>query len=142
MDSVIVDWITLGVDTMISALMIIGIASLLMTANVITASVMEQEALTAELEEYHEHNAYDHTHVYQQDIISAIMKNRGYPAVYVQSSKGSYTWNMSGAPCDYKSADISERIDISVIYDADLEKDSSGAVIGYTFRPHTSGCGR
>lgn len=142
MNEVIADWISTAVEVLLTAMLIAGFLAIFAVAQTINADVTEQQALTVVLKEYREHNQFDFKHVYQQDVISAIYKGRGMPAVHVKSSKGTYSWTLSGAPCEYTTAKISALIDQTVLYDSSLKYGTNGEVIGYEFVPHVNGCGR
>ena len=142
MNETIVEWLTTGIELLLTSLLIVGLISVGSASQSLNSKVLEQQAMGAELKAYREHNQFDNTHVYQQDIISAIFKGRGSPGVYVKSSKGDYVWTLSNTPCDYTTAEISLRIDPAVLYDSALRRGMNGEVIAYEFVPHSAGCGR
>jgi hypothetical protein len=139
---IISDWIVTGIELLLTVGMIVGIILIMATSQQLNAAVSEQQALSEELKIYREHNQYDNTHVYPQDIISAIYQSRGIPAVYVKSGKGEHRWTASYAPCEYSTAAITACIDQTVVYDASLVYSASGEVLAYEFVKHKSGCGR
>lgn len=141
MNDTIANLIAEGVDLMIAAVMLVSITAVMSVFMVFNTSVVENQALSAEIQEYRVHNAYENKHVYAQDIVSIIFKSRGYPAVSVQSSKGNHTWSRVSVPCDYKTGEITKLIDQTVIYDSQVVRSVNGEVLRYELKPHTNGCG-
>lgn len=124
----------IGIELIINAIIIAGFVVIMSQAQKGFDTISEQQAMTDELREYRVHNQYDGTVVYPQDIISAIYRYRGTPAVYVLSSKGAWQWTETNAPCEWNTAAIAELMDQTVMYDAALVLGANGEVIAYEFK--------
>lgn len=136
MNEVIADFIAHAVDTTVTATILWGMIAIFSVVSLLNIMVSDQEAISGNLKEYAIHNQYDNKHVYPQDIISSILKNRGLPAVSVKSKLGTHTWSTSTASTPYEVAELVLVIDQEVVYDANIIEGANGEVIGYEFVEH------
>lgn len=141
-DNVIADWLVMGVNVSVNAVILAGWLAIMGLFAILNNTVSEQEAQNIRLEEYREYNQYDHTHVYAQDVMTAIYQYRGAPAVKVSSSCGTFEWSLTSIPCEYKTVQISPLIDQTMVYDADIEYGLNGEVVALVFRSCAGYCGR
>ncbi len=142
MNDAIYDAIALAVECFLAAILIMAISNFLSVADTLNQTIAEQEADSATMQEYRIHNQYDNTHVYSQDIVSAVLKYRGDIKINVSSSKGTVEWSGSTQSTVYMPEEVTVVIDQNVVYDSTLVKGVNGDVIGYSFVPHVNGCGR
>lgn len=133
MEEVLSSWFMTAIDVVISSSIIVSIVVVLTMSSGLNEKITEQQAMTAQMEDYREHNQFDGTVVYPQDIVSAIYRYRGSPAVYVSSDKGHYEWTEGSAPCPWNTAAISNLIDQTKMYDASLVYGGNGEVVAYQF---------
>ena len=85
------------------------------------------------MEEYREHNGYDHTVVYSSDIVSAILKSKGDLEIKVNATSGTYTWNRNYKATNYTAAEINTVLDNTKLYDSEITYGGNDEVIGYEF---------
>jgi len=147
MEGTIADLFIQAVDTLITALVISFLVILLALSFRMMTIVQENENSANLMSEYREYNAYDNKHVYASDIVSLIMKSKGYPGISVTTTTGTYTFNLSGQSLKYKADILSEYIDPNYIYDANITYTDPTYRIGVeaiTFRqcPSSGACGR
>lgn len=133
MGDTLADWIATGVDLGISAAILVCIVTVLNMAYKGNVALSRQQAISDSLWEYREYNQFDNTVVYPQDVVSAIFRYRGEPAIKVFSSKGSYTWTQNSKPCEWTTAAINNLIDQTKVYSARVEKNSSGQIVSIVF---------
>lgn len=136
MNDIIADLISQGVDLLITAVILSSIITMMASAQQLNGEINEQQAIHAEITEYRQHNQFDNTEVYAQDIISAIMKYRGTPYVTVKFADATYTWSGSVQATNYSASAISNKINSDYTYSANLVYDVGGVVIGYEFVAH------
>ena len=136
MNDIIADLISQGVDLLITAVILSSIITTMASAQQLNGEINEQQAIHAEITEYRQHNQFDNTEVYAQDIISAIMKYRGTPYVTVKFADATYTWSGSVQATNYSASAISNKISSDYTYSANLVYDVGGVVIGYEFVAH------
>lgn len=136
MNDIIADLISQGVDLLITAVILSSIITMMASAQQLNGEINEQQAIHAEITEYRQHNQFDNTEVYAQDIISAIMKYRGMPYVTVKFADATYTWSGSVQATNYSASAISNKISSDYTYSANLVYDVGGVVIGYEFVAH------
>lgn len=147
MDNIIADFFIQGVDAFITALIVSFLVVLMSQQQTMAGIVSENHNNAAMMQEYREYNAYDHKHVYASDIVSLIMKTKGWPEVKVTTTSGNYTFNISGHSLEYKAAVLSEKIDPNKLYDAEVSYEDQTYHLGVKsikFTPCTSNgnCGR
>lgn len=133
MTEVVSDWISMAVSTGLTAIIILGVVTASSAFGQMNRKVTSTQALTLELKEYRKHNQFDNTQVRPQDVITAIYKSRGYPTIYLKSSKGTFAWTSTDAPCEYNAEAISRLIDQTVVYQAALRKGANGEITAYEF---------
>lgn len=147
MEGTIADFLIQAIDLIITALVISFLVILLALCYRMTSVVQENENSANLMSEYREYNAYDSKHVYASDIASLIMKTKGYPGISVETTTGTYTFDLDVQSLEYKADILSEYIDPNYIYDADITYTDSTYRIGVekiTFRrcPSSGACGR
>lgn len=91
------------------------------------------------VKEYREHNKYDGTEVYPQDIISLLLEKRGKPEVWVDTVSGSgvtftYKWNSTLPDENWTPTYFTGLLPLTAKYEAGFVKDDNGAIIRYEFR--------
>lgn len=137
MTETVSDWLVVALEVLLAGFFIWVFTESLITSNNYGEAIVEQQYIAAEISEYREHNQFDDTLVYSQDIVSAIFKSRGNPAIYVVSSKGSYSWTgptvADGAACEYNTASVQALLDTTVMYKSRIMYGGNGEVIGYEF---------
>ncbi len=148
MDNIIADFFIQGVDAFITALIVSFLVVLMSQQQTMASIVSDNHNNALMMQEYREYNAYDHKHVYASDIVSLVMKTKGYPEVKVTVPSGvSYDFKIGFNSLEYKAATLSEKIDPNKLYDADVTYEDPTyhlGVKGITFKPCTSNgnCGR
>lgn len=142
MGDILSEFIMMGINTLLNGLVICAAVALFATVTILNSTVSDQEASNARLKEYAEYNQYDNTHVYQQDIITAIYQYRGDPAVKVDTGSGTFQWSLTHRDTDYSTTAIAALLPQDTYYDADIERSANGAVIGILFKKCNGHCGR
>lgn len=147
MDNIITDFFIQGLDSFITALIITFLVVLMSQQQTMAGIVSENYNNALMMQEYREYNAYNHKHVYSSDIVSLIMKTKGFPEVKVTTTGGTYTFNTSSHSLDYKASVLSEKIDPNRLYDADVSYEDNTYQLGVksvVFRPcsRNGSCGR
>lgn len=133
MNDVVADLISQGVDLLITAVILSSIVTMMTASQNLNARISEQQAIHSEIVEYRQHNAFDNTEVYAQDVITAIMKYRGIPYVTVKIGGANFTWSSSSKSTNYSVSAIAEKITSDKIYKASLVRSVNGEVVGYEF---------
>lgn len=110
-----------GIDAMISAL-IVSFMVIMMSQQMTMASIVtENRANAVKMAEYREFNAYDNTEVYAADIVSLLMKSKGWPEVSVKVGGTTYNFTLSNSDIAYKAAELSEKIDPNLMYTSTIQ---------------------
>jgi len=134
MDGPIADAFTGGVDLFVCGGVIVGIVLLLASINMGNAEIAEQQAMQQTIAEYREYNQYDGKVVYAQDVVSAILMNRGDPEVRVRIGSNVYAWTETSSPCEWSTVAITNLIDQTRMYDAGIVRNANGAIVAYEFK--------
>ena len=133
MDNTTSDTVILGVDMALIASVLWSLLLVVSLFTAFTIKVDEQETTRIRLEEYREHNGYDHTVVYSSDIVSAILKSKGDLEIKVNATSGTYTWNRNYKATNYTAAEINTVLDNTKLYDSEITYGGNDEVIGYEF---------
>ena len=143
-DKVFSDLAEMGISLLVSALLISGISTCLILSNQYHEKQLENQVIAEEIKEQRNNLFYNHTHVYQQDIVSLILRYKGDREVHVKMSDGSvYQWTPDVQSTSYRVSDISGVLLKDVLYDADIIWGPNlYDVVGYQFVEHQPGCGR
>lgn len=138
------DIIKVAISMLIAAFILRGINVAYTLSNKFQEKQLEQQIIADELREQRNNLFYNNTHVYQQDIVSLILRYKGDRVVMVELNNGqTYEWSVSRKSSEYKVSEISKLLPKDVLYDADLYYGPNVIdVIGYTFHEHQAGCGR
>ena len=138
----IADLVIVGVNLMVSAAILSSVLLLFSIVGRLNEVIIEQETTSELMQEYAEFNKFDNSHVYPQDIVTAIYKYRGEPTISVSSSKGSSSWTVETSDSYFSTTEINKKIDQKKIYDADIIYSPNGAVIELKFKACNGSCGR
>lgn len=133
MDSTIVDMFAQGIDAFITSLIVSFMVIMLSQQQTMASVVSENHTTALEMQEYREYNAYDNRQVYAADIISLILKKKGYPTINVTDVNGhTLTWSLAGYPqnAPYNVDALYRVIDPRYIYNASLEYDDNDYRVG------------
>ena len=159
-ESIYGDFIKIAVNLVLTAIIISGINLCMYLSDAYHEKAIENAAVAGQIKEERLNIFYNHTHVYQQDVVSMIMKYKGDKEIIVKLHEDGdnipdvvYKWNKDEQATDYKASAISDLLPKDVLYDADLivfphiegvvEYDGTiQQVVGYTFVSHRDGCGR
>lgn len=132
MNDIIADFISQGVDFIVVAVILSSIVTMMSAVRQMNDKVNEQQAVHMEIAEYRAHSAFNNTEVRGPDIIAAIMKYRGTPAISVKIGSNTYTWSVDSTPCTYTVTNVSNIIKTGT-YSATLRYSSNGEVVAYEF---------
>ncbi len=139
MTDIIADAISQGVDLLVTAVILSAIVSMLSTATTVNAKVNEQQAMNQQLVEWREHNQYNGTVVYAQDVMSAILEFRGNPYVRVTftdipAPNNVVLWRVGVTDSsEYTYTKVAAKLSSTYMYKAELDIDDTGVVVGYNF---------
>lgn len=110
-----------GIDAFISAL-IVSFMALILSQQMSMATIVTENRNNANImAEYREYNAYDGKDVYAADIVSLIMQSKGWPEISVKVGGTTYNFTLSHNDIPYKAADLSEKIDPNLLYEAQIQ---------------------
>lgn len=133
-DKVFGDFVEMGISLLVAAALLSGITVCMGLSNQYNEKQLENQVIAEDIQEHRNNLFYNGTHVYQQDIVSMVLKYKGSRSVVVKLSNGSvYEWSSNKKATDYKVSEISSKLPKDKIYDADLIKGASGEVVGYSF---------
>lgn len=147
-DRVFGDLAEMGIALLITALIISAIGLCTNLSHRFNEKQIESQAVAEAMQEQRNNIFYNHTHVYQQDVVSQVMRYRGTRSVRVQVSASPlivYEWSLKTAPpTSYTISAISSKLPSDKAYDADLDYGPNGEVVGYIFAVcnNPAGCGR
>lgn len=140
---IIIDWILTGVNNIMTGVVLVGTVVMLGTVQILSSALSDQQAVRLDMQEYTEYNQYDFTHVYAQDVSTAILQYRGFPTVKVSCDGTTKTWSEAFKATPYTAVEVNNAVRQDVIYDADIERNGNGEVIAVWFRQCDNGmvCG-
>ena len=141
-DNVIADNLVLAINVVLLAAMLVSFVSVMSITTQLNSRIDEQNIQALRLEEYKKYNQYDNTHVYAQDVITAIFQYRGQPAVKVSTPAGPMIWARNNAASEYTTTAIMNLINMDTIYDSNIDYGNNGEVVSVVFSPCSGGCGR
>lgn len=133
-----------AVSLIIMSIVILFSLNTMQVAHEITNTIDQQEAVTTKMKEFRTYNAYDHTTVYSQDVVSLILETRGNPYIKVTAGSAIYYWQNNKAVAttyhipvqkatEYSSTAILTKLNINKVYKAELIKGGNGEVLGVSF---------
>lgn len=143
-EKVFSDLAEMGISLIITALLISGIGACLLLSDQYHEKQLENQVVAEEIKEQRNNLFYNHTHVYQQDIVALILRYKGDRDVVVKLNNGNiYSWTPDNKSSEYKVSDISNLLPKNILYDADIIWGPNRYdVVGYQFIEHQDGCGR
>lgn len=122
MGDTLVDVFAQGIDAFITAMIVSFMVLMIAQQQSMAAVVQENHINALQMQEYREYNAYQTKHVYAADIISLILKKKGYPTIEVRTAAGStLTWSLSVTSVPYNVDRLYQSIDPRYIYDSTVE---------------------
>lgn len=138
------DFVEMGISLLVAAILISGITISLTFSDQYNERLIENQLISEEIQEQRRNLFYNNTHVYQQDVVSMILRYKGDRQVVVKLNDGSiYEWSTSSQSSDYKVSEVSYLLPKDSLYDADLIYGPNiHDVVGYQFVEHQDGCGR
>lgn len=138
MDDVISSSFLTAFEVLMCCVVLFMLSSVFSLTTSVSSAMSDADLARSEIIEYREYNQFDGNVVYPQDIVSAVLKSRGYIAITVISSKGTYTWagssTSTGAATDYNVVDVSSKIDFTKMYDSQVVFGGNGEIVGYNFK--------
>lgn len=145
MEGTLVDMFAQGLDAFITSIIVMFLVIMLSQQQSMATIVSENHNTALQMQEYREYNAYDHKHVYAADVISLIMKKKGYPEIKVDVNGTVYTFTLSSSSIPYNVDDLYRKIDPKYLYNADIVYDDPVYRVGVktvTFKScSNSSCG-
>lgn len=138
------DFAEMGINLLMAALLISSLTMCAMLSHQYNEKALENQAIAEEFQEQRNNLFYNHTHVYQQDVVALVLRYKGDREVRVSLSNGNtYSWNSKTQSSSYKVSEISNLLPKDILYDSDLLYGPNlYDVIGYQFVEHQPGCGR
>ena len=142
MNENISDAFKLGINIVLSSIVIWGIGVLLMNLQHVNSAIAEQQRFNQEYQEYREFSAYDNKDVRPQDIVTAVMLYKGDVGVYVKNNPAAanyeYKWDRNDVPGNknatgYTSTSILSVLNQSSMYHATIGRGYNGEVTGLYF---------
>jgi hypothetical protein len=129
------DYVDMGISLIASALLIGGISICISLSDQYHEKQLENQITATTIKEQRNNLFYNNTDVYQQDIISLIIKYKGDKEVRVRLSNGTiYSWTNASRSSDYKVSDISALLPKDVLYESDIIYGPNRYdVVGYQF---------
>lgn len=109
-----------GIDAFISALIVSFMVIILSQQMTMATMVTENRNNANIMAEYREYNAYDGKEVYASDIVSLIMQSKGWPEISVNVGGTTYNFTLDRNDIPYKAADLSEKINPNLLYEAQI----------------------
>lgn len=144
MNDAIAEAIKTGVGLCVVTAVMFGISVIFSSSLQMNSELSMQKSNNIAMKEYAEFNQYDFTHVYSQDVITAVFQYRGFPAVKVVDADGDIKiWSQGSSATVYTATEISDAINKDVVYDADIERNGNGQIVTIIFRACDNGtyCG-
>lgn len=146
MEGTVVDMFVQGLDAFITSIIVSFMVVMLSQQQTMASMVSENQNTAAQMQEYREYNAFEHKHVYAADVISLIMKKKGYPEIEVRVGNKTYTYSLSRKSTEYNTDTLYQIIDPRYLYDADVAYEDATYRTGVnkvTFKACTNGasCG-
>lgn len=138
------DYAKIGIGLLVSALFIQTVSMSYGMSKQYQERQLENQVVISEIKEHRNNLFYANTHVYQQDVVSLILRYKGDRRVLVKLKNGNtYEWSKDYHSTNYKVSSVSSVLPKDVLYDADLiYGPNKYDVIGYQFVEHQDGCGR
>jgi DMSO/TMAO reductase YedYZ molybdopterin-dependent catalytic subunit len=136
MNDTIASWLAIGVEVLITSVLIMALVAVMMASQTVTAAVLEQDAMAAEMQEYREYNQFDNRHVHMQDIVAVVLKWKGIPYTSVTGlGGGTRKWSPGSSDdvAGYSTVRVSGRLDPTKRYHSVLKKSPNGEVLGFEF---------
>lgn len=138
----VADTFKLGINILLSAMVISGMGICMTNLQTANANIAEQQRFTQEYKEYREFSAYDDKTVRPQDIVTAVMTYKGDVGVYVWNSNTSnyqYKWDRDDSPgnpnaTEYTATAILKVLNQTKAYSAQLQRGYNGEVTGIYFK--------
>lgn len=130
MDSTLVDVFAQGIDAFITAMIVSFMVLMIAQQQSMAAVVQENHVNALQMQEYREYNAYQNKHVYAADIISLILKKKGYPTIEVRNGSSTLTWSLTTTSIPYNVDRLYQAIDPRYIYDATAEYEDASTRSG------------
>lgn len=136
--------VEMGLSLLIAALLLSGVFTYSQISNKYHEKQLENHLASEEIKEQRNNLFYNNTHVYQQDVVSLIVRYKGDRSIIVMLNNGNhYKWTSTESSTTYKISAINNVLPKNVLYDANLLYGATGHnVIGYQFVEHQPGCGR
>lgn len=143
-EKIFADMAEIGINLLVTALLISGIVVCITLSDQYHEKQLENQVIAEEIQEQRNNLFYNNTHVYQQDVVSMVLKYKGDREVQVRLKDGSYyEWSKDTQSSNYKVSEISALLPKDVLYDADIIwGPNMYDVVGYQFVEHQEGCGR
>lgn len=145
MDNIPNDLYTMGIGLLLCGVLFSAITPIIGMSRDYNEKQLEQQITSMEIKEERNNIFYNNTHVYQQDIVSLILKYKGDRSVSVKLTGSSeiLEWSTKKQSTSYKVSDISSTMPRDKLYDSDVVYGPNGrGIVGYTFTEHQAGCGR
>lgn len=144
LEKVFGDYVEIGISMLAAALLLFGISVCMGLNHQYQEKQLESQVVAQEIKEQRNNLFYNNTHVYQQDIVSLILRYKGDRTVIVKLTNGNtYEWSTERKSSNYKVSEISALLPKDVLYDADLMfMEHTSNLTGYEFVQHQAGCGR
>lgn len=134
------DYVHIGLDLLISAIVLFGVFSFMGLTSDYNEKQLEQQVVAQEIQEQRHNLFYNNTYVYAQDVVAQVLRYKGDKTVLVEvrdnhdALLNTYEWGPNTASTQYKVSAVSTVIPTDLLYHADLIYGPNGAeVVGYKF---------
>lgn len=142
-DKLFSDFIDIALGMLIAALVLSSVTICMYLSDKYNEKQIENAVVSKEIAEQRNNLFYNHTHVYQQDIVALILKYKGDRKIVVTTEEGArLEWSTDAKASDYKVSSVSSLLSKDVLYDSELIWGPNlTEVVGYEFSVHQAGCG-
>lgn len=129
------DYVDMAISLIASAILISAISICIGLSDQYHEKQLESQISSKEVKEQRNSLFYNNTNVYQQDIVSMVLRYKGDRTVLVRLKSGStYTWSSTTHSSNYKVSDISALLPKDSLYKSDLiYGPNKYDVVGYQF---------
>ena len=133
-EDIISKQILLALNVILTAVIIGIISTTLMMAHTYHEKQLESQIVSTVVKEERNNLFYNNTVVYQQDIVSLILKYKGDRKIMVYANASVYEWSSTIQATTYQVSVISTVIPKDKLFDATLILGPNGyEVVGYKF---------
>lgn len=129
------DFVELGVGLLVTAALLSGLVLTMSLNRQFHEKQLESQIVASDIKEHRKNMFYNNTTVYQQDVVSMILRYKGERKVVVKLDNGNiHEWSLTEKASDYKVSAVSTLLPKDSLYNSNLIYGPNlREVIGYEF---------